>query len=84
LIGTSLHGVAMASNEIVMTTINPIISVLHCTHESAHQPPSATVHADHRLETVTDALTRLASAATRPTSTRPNRANSPAEFAIER
>jgi hypothetical protein len=42
-----------------MTAINPIISLLHCTHESAHQPPSATVRADHRLETVTDALTRL-------------------------
>ncbi len=33
LIGSSLHGVAMASNEVVMSTVNPLISVLHCTHE---------------------------------------------------
>ena len=59
LIGTSLHGIALASNEIVMTTITPVVSVLHCDHESAHRSPSPTVRADHRLETVTDALTRL-------------------------
>jgi copper chaperone CopZ len=61
LIGASLHGTAMASNEIVMTTIDPVVTVLHCAHESAHRPASATVSADHRLETVTDALTRLRS-----------------------
>ena len=66
LIGTSLHGITMASNEIVSTNINPIISVLHCTHESAHRTPSVTAHAHgietahaHGIETVTDALNRL-------------------------
>lgn len=38
LIGASLHGIGMASNEIVMTDISPVISVLHCNHASAHQP----------------------------------------------
>jgi copper chaperone CopZ len=31
-IGSSLHGVTMASNEIVMTSINPSISALPCEH----------------------------------------------------
>jgi copper chaperone CopZ len=35
LIRTSLHGVSMASNEIVMSPIDPVISVLHCSHERA-------------------------------------------------
>ena len=57
-IGTSLHGVTMAANEIVMSPIDPIISVLHCSHEPSHrlQPSTAL---PKRLETVTDALTRL-------------------------
>ena len=57
-IGTSLHRVAMAANEIVMSPIDPIISVLHCSHEPSHrlQPSTAL---PKRLETVTDALTRL-------------------------
>lgn len=59
LIGTSLHGIALAANEIVMSTIHPVVSVLHCAHESQRCPPSGSVSADHRLETVTDALTRL-------------------------
>lgn len=58
LIGTSLHGLAMASNEVVMTTVTPTISTLGCTHQPTHQT-SATAAAEHRLETVTDALTRL-------------------------
>jgi hypothetical protein len=44
-----------------MTAIDPVVTVLHCAHESAHCSPSATVSADYRLETVTDALTRLRS-----------------------
>ena len=32
LIGTSLHGIAMASNEIVMTSVDPSIAVLACRH----------------------------------------------------
>ena len=59
LIGTSLHGVALASNEIVMSTVSPAVSVLHCAHEATHRPMSATKSDDARLETVTDALTRL-------------------------
>jgi copper chaperone CopZ len=59
LIGTSLHGVAMASNEVVMTIVTPTISTLGCTHQKTHQTSFATVAAEHRLETVTDALTRL-------------------------
>ena len=59
LIGTSLHGIALASNEIVMSTVSPVISVLHCSHEAAHMPEATTVHHDAQLETVTDALTRL-------------------------
>ncbi len=35
MIRASLHGVTMASNEIVMSTIDPVISVLHCAHEPA-------------------------------------------------
>lgn len=58
LIGVSLHGTDMASNEIVMSTIDPVVTMLQCAHESEHHP-SATVSAGHRLETVTDALTRL-------------------------
>ncbi|MEO8264399.1 MAG: hypothetical protein ABI706_02695 [Ilumatobacteraceae bacterium] len=57
-IGTSLHDVAMAANEIVMSPIDPIISVLHCSHEPAHQlQPSISL--TKRLETVTDALTEV-------------------------
>lgn len=59
LIGTSLHGIALAANEIVMSTVHPVVSVLHCGHEPQRCPPLANVRADHRLETVTDALTRL-------------------------
>lgn len=59
LIGTSLHGVALASNEVVMTTVTPTISPRHCTHQSSHQTSSVAAPADHPLETVTDALTRL-------------------------
>ena len=59
LIGTSLHGIALASNEIVMSTVSPVVSVLHCSHESAHRPEATAVSNDARLETVTDALTRL-------------------------
>ncbi|MCU1391335.1 MAG: hypothetical protein JWL72_4673 [Ilumatobacteraceae bacterium] len=59
LIGSPLHGIAMASNEIVMTSIDPVVAVLQCGHHSAHQSLPSTVPADHRLETVTDALTRL-------------------------
>ena len=59
LIGTSLHGIALASNEIVMSTVSPVVSVLHCSHESAHTLEVTTVSDDARLETVTDALTRL-------------------------
>lgn len=55
VIGTSLHGIALASNEIVMTTVKPVVTVLHCSHE----PPHATSPDNHRLETVTDALARL-------------------------
>ena len=58
LIGASLHGIAFASNEIVMSTVGPVVSVLHCAHESAHRPTSP-VSDDARLETVTYALTRL-------------------------
>jgi copper chaperone CopZ len=61
LIGTSLHGVGMASNEVVMTTITPTISAQHCTHHSARQPAPATPACQHQLETVTDAITRLRS-----------------------
>ena len=57
-IRTSLHGVTMAANEIVMSPIDPVISVLHCSHEPVHElPPTTTL--PRRLETVTDALTRL-------------------------
>ena len=59
LIGTSLHGIALASNEIVMSTVSPVVSVLHCSHEPAHMPEATTAHHDAQLETVTDALTRL-------------------------
>ena len=38
LIGMSLHGIALASNEIVMSTVSPVVSVLHCSHESEHRP----------------------------------------------
>ena len=38
LIGTSLHGLAMASNEVVMTTVTPTISTLGCTHPSTNAP----------------------------------------------
>ena len=33
---------ALASNEIVMTTVKPVVTVLHCSHEPAHGPPHAT------------------------------------------
>lgn len=57
-IRTSLHGVTFAANEIVMSPIDPIISMRHCSHPPAHQrPPSSNL--PKRLETVTDALTRL-------------------------
>ena len=59
LIGTSLHGVAMASNEVVMTTARPTISTLGCIHQGTHQTSATAEVAEHRLETVTDALTRL-------------------------
>ena len=60
-IGTSLHGIALASNEIVMSTVCPVVSVLHCAHEPAYRAlvNATTVSDDARLETVTDALTRL-------------------------
>ena len=58
MIRTSLHGATFAANEIVMSPINPIISVLHCSHEPAHQLPPST-ELPKRLETVTDALARL-------------------------
>jgi copper chaperone CopZ len=57
-IRSSLHGVAMASNEIVMSPIDPVISVLRCSHEpSSRREPAIAL--PHRLETVTDAFTRL-------------------------
>jgi len=57
-IGRSLRGVTMAANEIVMSSIDPLVSVLRCSHEPAHQfQPSTTL--PHRLETVTDAIARL-------------------------
>ena len=59
VIGTSLHGIALASNEIVMTTVKPVVTVLHCSHEPAHGLPRAASPDNHRLETVTDALARL-------------------------
>ena len=59
LIGTSLHGIALASNEIVMSTVSPVVSVLSCSHESEHRPHATPASDDARLETVTDALTRL-------------------------
>ena len=59
LIGMSLHGIALASNEIVMSTVSPVVSVLHCSHESEHRPQATPVSDDAQLETVTDALTRL-------------------------
>lgn len=41
-IGGSLHGVAMASNEIVMNNVVPTISVLPCEHggDHSHVPTS--------------------------------------------
>jgi copper chaperone CopZ len=41
-IGDSLHNVAMASNEIVMSSVVPSISVLPCEHRTdpSHTPPS--------------------------------------------
>lgn len=40
IVHTSLHGVAMSANEIVMSSIDPVVAVLHCTHGAtgAHQP----------------------------------------------
>lgn len=62
LIGTSLHGVAMASNEIVMTPVQPSISVLHCGHGPGHQRTPPTEHDQQRPETVTDAVEQLRAA----------------------
>jgi copper chaperone CopZ len=59
LVAASLHGVTMAANEIVMTNVDPVVAVLHCTHEPAHGPRPPTEHSDDELETVTGALTRL-------------------------
>ncbi len=59
LIGTSLHGIALASNEIVMSTVSPVVSLLKCSHESARRPETTAMSNDTGLETVTDALTRL-------------------------
>ncbi|MEQ1703465.1 MAG: hypothetical protein ABMA25_25440 [Ilumatobacteraceae bacterium] len=59
LIGTSLHGIALASNEIVMSTVSPVVSVLHCPHDSAQRPETTATSNGTGLETVTDALTRL-------------------------
>lgn len=30
--GVQLHGVALSSNEIVMTSIDPLVAKLHCNH----------------------------------------------------
>jgi len=57
-IGTMLHGVIMAANEIVMSPIDPVVSVLHCSHEPSHRLRPST-ELPKQLETVTDALTRL-------------------------
>jgi copper chaperone CopZ len=46
LIGTSLHGIALASNEIVMSTVSPVLSVLHCPHDSAHRPETTATSND--------------------------------------
>jgi len=56
-IRNSLHGVTFAANEIVMSPIDPKISVLHCSHEPHRIQPSTEL--PKRLETVTDALARL-------------------------
>lgn len=62
-IGGSLHSVGVASNEIVMDSVVPTISVLPCERDSHHHSHSATSGAPpQRLETVTDALARLRSA----------------------
>jgi copper chaperone CopZ len=37
-IGESLHGVAMASNEIVMNSVVPTVSVLPCERGGDHSP----------------------------------------------
>lgn len=61
-IGGSLHGVTMASNEIVMTNANPSVAVLPCKHE-AHAPRTPTPgNPRQQPETVTDTLDRLRSA----------------------
>lgn len=58
MVHSSLHGVAMSSNEIVMSSIDPVVAVLHCTHHSEHRLPTPG-QPQHRLETLTDALARL-------------------------
>jgi copper chaperone CopZ len=59
MIGASLHGVAMASNEIVMTEVNPSISVIQCTHDPSLRRTPEFGPAHRGLDTVTDALNRL-------------------------
>ena len=58
VVRSSLHGVAMSANEIVMSSIDPVIAVRHCTHHAGNHSPTM-AQPEHRLETLTDALTRL-------------------------
>lgn len=60
-IGGSLHGVAMASNEIVMGSVVPSISVLRCPHRDARSHVPTSDHPRRRTDTVTDALEQLRS-----------------------
>jgi copper chaperone CopZ len=61
-IGESLHSVGLASNEIVMNSIVPTVSVLPCEHGADHSHVATSGTPPHRLETVTDALARLRAA----------------------
>jgi copper chaperone CopZ len=58
IVRSSLHGVAMSSNETVMSSIEPVVAFLHCTHRAEDDSPTAG-QTQHRLETLTDALSRL-------------------------
>lgn len=39
MVRTSLHGIAMSANEIVMSSIDPVVVISPCTHDTkAHLP----------------------------------------------
>lgn len=44
MVHTSLHGIAMSANEIVMSSIDPVVAILHCTHDTTAHPPSTEAH----------------------------------------